>query len=50
MTADREWLNVATAQHVAIGFDVAGLGDRFAAAFLDYLVLFSTGGVLQLGV
>lgn len=50
MTADREWFNVSTAQHVAIGFDVAGLGDRFAAALLDYAVLLACGGALQLGL
>lgn len=39
MTSDREQFDVETAQHVAIGFDVAGLGDRFVAALIDYAIL-----------
>jgi uncharacterized RDD family membrane protein YckC len=39
MASDREQFSVSTAQHVALGFDVAGLGDRFLAALIDYAVL-----------
>lgn len=39
MVSDREQFTVSTAQHVALGFDVAGLGDRFLATLLDYAVL-----------
>jgi uncharacterized RDD family membrane protein YckC len=39
MAPDREQFPVSTAQHVPIAFDVAGLGDRFLAALIDYAVL-----------
>ena len=39
MSHDRKQFPVSTAQHVAIEFDVAGLGDRFVAAVIDYAVL-----------
>ena len=44
MASDREQFAVSTAQHVALGFDVAGLGDRFLAALIDYAVLGAYGG------
>jgi uncharacterized RDD family membrane protein YckC len=39
MPSDREQFAVSTAQHVALDFDVAGLGDRVLAALIDYAVL-----------
>lgn len=50
MTTDREWFTVSTAQSVAIEFDVAGLGDRFVAALIDYAVLGAVGFALLLGI
>jgi uncharacterized RDD family membrane protein YckC len=43
MASDREQFAVSTAQHVALGFDVAGLGDRVLAALIDYAVLGACG-------
>ena len=50
MASDHEQFAVSTAQHVALGFDVAGLGDRFLAALIDYAVLGAYGVSLVLGL
>ncbi|HET6230968.1 MAG TPA: stage II sporulation protein M [Longimicrobiaceae bacterium] len=44
---DRE-VEVETPEHVAIGYELAGLGSRFAALLLDWLLLL--GGLLVLGI
>lgn len=43
MASDHEQFAVSTAQHVALGFDVAGLGDRVLATLIDYAVLSAYG-------
>lgn len=43
MASDRQQFAVSTAQHVALGFDVAGLGDRILATLIDYAVLGAYG-------
>jgi uncharacterized RDD family membrane protein YckC len=50
MAPDREQFLVSTAQHAPIAFDVAGLGDRFLAALIDYAVLGASLGSWGLGV
>ena len=50
MASDHEQFAVSTAQHVALEFKVAGLGDRFLAALLDYAVLGAYGLSWSLGL
>ncbi len=36
-----EFINVQTSQNVAIGYEIAGLGDRYLAALIDYFIFFA---------
>lgn len=45
MTLDRD-LRVRTAEHVGISYELAGIGNRFLAAFVDLLVT----GLIELGL
>lgn len=36
-----EFINVQTTQNVAIGYPIAGLGDRYLAALIDYFIFFA---------
>lgn len=45
MTLDRD-LRVRTSEHVGINYEIAGIGNRFLAAFVDLALL----GVIELGL
>ena len=48
----RQHLRVETPEHVVLDYEIAGVGSRTLAAFLDWLILFALSliGLLGLGL